>query len=83
MTEAEGVGWDQNGYYGDWLGRGVDWIRLDQDRDRWRAVANAVVNLRVLTPRSWFVCNISVTDYTNTSYVVYKDGVTSVRREMS
>jgi hypothetical protein len=32
--------------------RGVDWIRLAQDRDRWRAVVSAVMNLRVLTPRS-------------------------------
>jgi hypothetical protein len=31
---------------------GVDWIRLDQDRDRWRAVVTAVMNLRVLAPRS-------------------------------
>jgi hypothetical protein len=28
---------------------GVDWIRLAQDRDRWRAVMSAVMNLRVLT----------------------------------
>jgi hypothetical protein len=32
--------------------RGVDWIRLAQDRDRWRAVVTAVMNLRVLAPRS-------------------------------
>jgi hypothetical protein len=31
---------------------GVDWIRLDQDRDRWRAVVSAVMSLRVLAPRS-------------------------------
>jgi hypothetical protein len=31
---------------------GVDWIRLSQDRDRWRAVVSAVMNLRILAPRS-------------------------------
>jgi hypothetical protein len=31
---------------------GVDWIRLAQDRDLWRAVVSAVMNLRVLAPRS-------------------------------
>jgi hypothetical protein len=31
---------------------GVDWIRLAQDRDRWRAVVNAVMNLKVLALRS-------------------------------
>jgi hypothetical protein len=34
------------------LGGGVDLIRLSQDRDRWRAVVSAVMNLRVLTSRS-------------------------------
>jgi hypothetical protein len=30
----------------------VDWIQLAQDRDRWLAVVNTVMNLRVLAPRS-------------------------------
>jgi hypothetical protein len=31
---------------------GVDWIRLAQDRDRWRAVVSVVMKVRVLASRS-------------------------------
>jgi hypothetical protein len=31
----------------------VEWIQLAQDRGRWRAVVNAVMNLWVLVPRSY------------------------------
>jgi hypothetical protein len=36
-------------------GGGVEWIHLAQDRDRWRAVVNTVMNLRVLAPWSQLV----------------------------
>jgi hypothetical protein len=32
--------------------RDVDWIQLAQDRDRWWAVVNVVMNFQVLAPRS-------------------------------
>jgi hypothetical protein len=34
------------------IGWGVEWIHLAQDRDLWRAVVSAVMNLRVLAPQS-------------------------------
>jgi hypothetical protein len=32
---------------------GVEWIQMAQHTDRWRAVVNAAMNLRFLTPRSY------------------------------
>jgi hypothetical protein len=32
---------------------GVGWLHLAEARDRWRAVVNAVMNLRVLAPWSY------------------------------
>jgi hypothetical protein len=34
---------------------GVEWIHLAQDRDSFWAVVSAVMNLRVLAPRSLFL----------------------------
>jgi hypothetical protein len=33
--------------------RGAEWIHLAQDRDHWRALVNAVMNLLVLATQSW------------------------------
>jgi hypothetical protein len=33
-------GCDQTGSWGDWLGGGVDWIRLTHDRDQWQVMIN-------------------------------------------
>jgi hypothetical protein len=32
--------------------RSVDWIQLAQDRDRWQALVNTVMNLQVLEPQN-------------------------------
>jgi hypothetical protein len=51
--------------YGD-----VEWIHQAQDRDRWRAVVNAVMNLRVLAPLS-FLVTIVIFKTTNLRFPSY------------
>jgi hypothetical protein len=35
-----------------WGGGGVEWIQVAQDRNHWRVLVNAVMNLQVLAPQS-------------------------------
>jgi hypothetical protein len=37
------------------LAGAVEWILLAQNRDLWRAVVDAVMNIQVLAPCSWLV----------------------------
>jgi hypothetical protein len=45
-----GLEWTSERLFGG--GGSVEWIHLAQDRDRWWDVVNAVMNVRVLGPRS-------------------------------
>jgi hypothetical protein len=48
QKEDVGGTWGDNNTRGLWeMVGGVDWMRLAQNRDQWRAVVNTVMNLRV------------------------------------
>jgi hypothetical protein len=49
----------------------VEWIHLAQDRARWRAVVNAVMNLRILASRNWLVNYVAVNFFFSTSEVTF------------
>jgi hypothetical protein len=38
-------GWNQNRSWEDWLGEGVEWTQVAQDRGWWRTIVTAVKNL--------------------------------------
>jgi hypothetical protein len=49
---------------------GLEWIHLAHDRDRWHAVVNAVMNLRVPAPRSLLVSDGSNLEVKQTLFLV-------------
>jgi hypothetical protein len=58
----------------------VDWIQLAQNRDRWRALVNTVMNLRVLVPRNYlFICTLfnDVCPVTQPTYIAWNEVVIS------
>jgi hypothetical protein len=59
------VGWDS-----------TDWIDLAQDKDRWRALANTVINLRVLQNSIKFLSDVRRVSFSGRSLL---HGVSLVR----
>jgi hypothetical protein len=44
-----------------WGAGEVEWIQSAQDRDRWRALVNAVMDILVLAPRSYLSRKLKLT----------------------
>jgi hypothetical protein len=44
----------------DWGKGGVEWMHLAQDRNRWRAVVNAIMELWLLAPQSYLLSSVII-----------------------
>jgi hypothetical protein len=51
-TDLREIGWD-----------GVDWIDTAQDRDKWRALVNTVLNLRVKSNSGKFLSGCTISSF--------------------
>ena len=47
---------------------GIDWIALAQNRDRWRVLVNAVMNVKPQTPLAFMACDRG--KFTSTIYSI-------------
>jgi hypothetical protein len=47
----------------------VDWIGLDKDRNRWRALVNSVLNLRVPWNAETLSSDLTSSDLSSTAHI--------------